>query len=177
MASSAGSFVPRPARGPALAIGLTMVAVVWSALIVSSPRMLSSPSWSVASTLVYSSGARICHQRPERSFRAAGMQWPVCARCAGLYLAGTLGLLAGWFGAGDLRDRRHAGLLALMALPTAVTWGLEAAGVMPFSNGARFVAALPLGVTAGWLFIRALRYDSGLDAREIHHRRPTSLPG
>jgi hypothetical protein len=50
------------------------------------------------------------------------------------------------------------------ALPTAITLGLELAGVTTFSNLARATAALPLGAFAGWLFVRMLRYDSRLDA-------------
>ena len=37
------------------------------------------------------------------------------------------------------------------ALPTAMTWGLEFAGLAAFSNVARFTAALPLGFAATWL--------------------------
>ena len=43
------------------------------------------------------------------------------------------------------------------ALPTAITWTLEFAGVMPFSNVSRFIAALPLGFTAAWLVFAVLR--------------------
>ena len=57
-------------------------------------------------------------------------------------------------------------LLLIAALPTAITWGLEFAGVMGFSNSARAAAAVPLGVVAGWAFIRLLRYDSRLHAAE-----------
>ena len=56
-----------------------------------------------------------------------------------------------------------AALLALAALPTAVTFALEFAGMLPFSNTARAVAALPLGACAGWVFVSMLRYDSRLD--------------
>lgn len=32
-------------------------------------------------------GAKICHQREDRSFHAGIRKWPVCARCSGIYLA------------------------------------------------------------------------------------------
>ena len=44
-------------------------------------------------------------------------------------------------------------LLGLAGLPTLVTWTLEVAGVMPFSNMVRFIAALPLGAAAAWLVL------------------------
>ncbi|MCL2434314.1 MAG: DUF2085 domain-containing protein [Clostridia bacterium] len=42
-----------------------------------------------------------CHQLPERSFFWRGRQFPVCARCTGLFAGFLLGLCAGLlFGAG-----------------------------------------------------------------------------
>jgi uncharacterized membrane protein len=160
-----------------LAPTLTMAAMLWAVAIVGAPRLFASPTWGPAAAVVYTGSARICHQRAERSFRTAGLQWPVCARCAGLYLFGAAGALVGWFGRGRAAGSRERWLLGVSAIPTAATWLLEVAGVMPFSNTARAAAALPLGIAAGWVFIRLLRYDSGLDAREVHSSRTSSLPG
>ena len=98
---------------------------------------------------------------------------PVCARCSGLYISGALGSILGWSGRRRKRDgsatsRRQpvstgGAVLAIAAVPTAVTFGLEFVGLMKFSNVARALAAWPLGVVAGWLFVRMLRYDSRLD--------------
>ncbi|MBM3309120.1 MAG: DUF2085 domain-containing protein [Candidatus Altiarchaeales archaeon] len=33
----------------------------------------------------------MCHQLPERSFFLFGMQYPICARCVGIYIGGSLG--------------------------------------------------------------------------------------
>lgn len=38
-----------------------------------------------------------CHQMPERSFFLKDYQFPVCARCMGVYLGGILGLILYWF--------------------------------------------------------------------------------
>ncbi len=38
-----------------------------------------------------------CHQMSERSFFVRGYQFPVCARCTGVYLGGVLGLVLYWF--------------------------------------------------------------------------------
>ena len=47
--------------------------------------------------------------------------------------------------------------LGLAAIPTLVTWTLEFAGIIPFSNASRFAAALPLGFAAAWLVVATLR--------------------
>ena len=64
----------------------------------------------------------------------------------------------------SMREAASTRVLMIAALPTAMTFVLELAGVMPFSNKARAIAALPLGAVVGWLFVRMLRYDSRLDA-------------
>ena len=146
------------------AAGLTAVAVAWAALIVSAPRALHSGTAAGPLSVLYAASARICHQRPERSFFIAGVQMPVCARCSGLYLSGALGSLVAWVGRRALR--RPLPLLMAAALPTAITFGLEVAGLMRFSNAMRALAALPLGACAGWLFVLMLRYDVRLDGHE-----------
>ena len=115
-------------------------------------------------------GARVCHQRPERTFHLSGRPMPVCGRCAGLYLSGALGLLAvviggrsrpavqggpmpSWYP--DRLDPR-AVRLAIAAIPTAATWLSEVAGLWNPGTPLRALAALPLGMTAGWLMGRAL---------------------
>ena len=160
-----------------LALALTIGAVLWSAAIVAAPKALGSDHFATAAAVVYAGSSQICHQRVDRSFATGGLQWPVCARCAGLYLSGAVGALLGWFGMAGWGASRARWLLGLAAMPTAVTWTLEVAGLVPFSNIARAVAAIPLGVAAGWLFIRMLRYDSGLDAGQIDRSRTPSLPG
>ena len=142
-----------------VAAGLVSAAVVWTAalLVVGlSPSDRLSP---VLGGVVYAAGSRVCHQRPERSFHTHGRQFPVCARCTGLYLAGTLGALLGW--PGRPRVPRYTRiLLAAAAGPTAVTVGAEWLDVASFSNLARALSAVPLGASAGWLFVRMLRAES-----------------
>ena len=150
-----------------LALLLTLAAVFWSTVILTAPLALRNAATSGPSTLVYAAASRICHQKTERSFAIAGVQMPVCARCSGLYLSGALGALMAW-----LRRVRGAGssmrtILLLAALPTAITFSLEFVGIMPFSNMVRAVAALPLGVVAGWSFVQMLRYDARFDGNQI----------
>jgi hypothetical protein len=62
------------------------------------------------------------------------------------------------FAAVSLTATANRWLLALAAVPTLVTWGLEFAGVVPFSNLTRCVAGLPLGAAAAWLVLGSLAH-------------------
>ena len=150
-------------RGAFMALGL---ATAWALLVIAVPVTFAAQghgtergAWSTGlATVTYLAGGVICHQQPARSFSLRGTQLPVCARCAGLYLAAPFGLVwgvgtsAGWkgrtFGSvarvrGGWRPVQIA--LAVTALPTAATWGAEVVGLLSSSNGVRAVAAIPLG--------------------------------
>lgn len=141
--------------------------------LVGAPIALSRPSLTLPATLVYDVSSRICHQRPERSFHLAGVQVPVCARCFGLYASSALGALIAWGSRRRLRTTTSRPALALAALPTALTWSLEAAGLVAFSNASRAAAALPLGVVVGWVVVQMVRYDFLLNGHEIYDRGPS----
>jgi uncharacterized membrane protein len=106
--------------------------------------------------LIYSAGAVICHQIPERSFFWQGHQLPVCARCTGLYVSAAAGL-AGWVGLKAARrwrpmivGRRVAlRVIALAAVPTLATVATGALGLWDGSNLTRALLAIPVGVSAG----------------------------
>ena len=100
---------------------------------------------------LFAIGALVCHQRPDRSFFLNGHQLPVCARCTGLYIGALLAVPLALAFASAVPPRRARWLLAVAALPTAITWSLEFAGIAPFSNITRFIGALPLGFAAAWL--------------------------
>ena len=138
-----------------LAIALTAGACVWIVALAAATTERAG-AWR---GLVYGLASTICHQRPERSFFVNGRQFPVCGRCAALYVSGALAAVAAWFGARrSPRDSRK--LLLLAAIPTALTVPVEWLGLSPLSNVIRATAALPLGAAAGWTFIRALRSES-----------------
>jgi uncharacterized membrane protein len=136
------------------AAALTAGAVVWAALLVTATTHHGNPSaW-----LVDGLSSTVCHRRPSRSFRIDSQQFPVCARCAGLYMSGALGAMVGWMGRRrDPTATRQ--LLLLSALPTALTIPVEWFGLSPLSNAVRAVAAVPLGAAAGWTFVCALRAE------------------
>jgi uncharacterized membrane protein len=101
---------------------------------------------------VYGLGSVVCHQQPERSFRSCGRQWPVCGRCAGLYLGAAAGLVVA------IARRRPAGLtnwrrlMLAAALPTAALWAVEMAGLLDPGTPVRAMVAAVLGVVGGtWL--------------------------
>ena len=104
---------------------------------------------------VYLTAGRICHQRSERSFQTAGVQWPVCGRCAGLYLAAPVGAFAALIA--SRRERVRRSWLLAAAVPTAVTFALEFFGVAPVSSVARALAALPLGAAIAYVLVAVTR--------------------
>ncbi len=76
----------------------TAVTLGWLLLVLLTPvalaRDIGGRTAAVAAAGTYLIGGVVCHQRPERSFHLHGVQMPVCARCAGLYLGAGLGVLA-----------------------------------------------------------------------------------
>jgi uncharacterized membrane protein len=130
--------------GKASQLALAATAMLWVAAVVFAPAV------------VFPLGHFVCHQRPDRSFFFHGRQLAVCARCTGLYLGAAA---AGPFALAltvPFSGPQARLLLGLTALPTAITWTLEFAGVLPFSNLSRFIAALPLGFAAAWLVFSVL---------------------
>jgi uncharacterized membrane protein len=140
------------------AAGLTALAVVWAVALGTAPALATQADRPVPAVLaagVYSVGAVVCHQAPVRSFHLDGVRVPVCARCTGLYLGAAAGML-GWWGARRSRIGRRllaspVRVLAVVAVPTAVTWAAASLGFWDPGNVVRAVAALPLGAVAGSL--------------------------
>jgi uncharacterized membrane protein len=146
-----------------IAWGLTLGAVLWTATLFVAPAAVlgTHPRLGLAAALVYRGAGLICHQRPERSFHIGGVQQPVCARCAGLYVSGCFGALVAWAGAARARTpRRTRTLLAVAAIPTALTFGVELVGLAYPSNSLRAISALPLGAAAAWVFVQSLRAEA-----------------
>jgi uncharacterized membrane protein len=130
-----------------MARALAAMAVLWPLLQAATIAATIQRSDTALTAVVQIVASRVCHQRPERSFHTAGVRWPVCARCSGLYVGAALGA---WFGfAARVRrwvgDREIVTVLVVASLPTAVTWIAEWALGVPVTNGARAAAAWPLG--------------------------------
>jgi predicted membrane protein DUF2085 len=148
--------------GRRVALALLLLAAIWGLALpwLACARQSAIPWLAMAGRTAFALGHVICHQRPERSFFSCGVQWPVCGRCAGLYLGAAAGaMLACALGRRqsdasvrpDSASRWRRVLLA-SAAPTAALWIIEVAGVIDPGTSARFAAALPLGAaTSAWL--------------------------
>ena len=139
-------------RGGALAYGLVIASTLWPLLLVAAVRQqMAGPStWSAA---VYLAASRICHQRDERSFHSDGVKWPVCGRCAGLYAAAPIGAIVALARRRRPSRARTVIPLVLASLPTAVTLGAEWLRVLPVSNLARALAAIPSGLAVTYAIV------------------------
>lgn len=144
-----------------LALALTVGACLWTVVLVVTPYAAASRNHFLvaAAAFVYQGAGLICHQRPERSFHLAGVQVPVCGRCLGLYVSGALGALAAWTAAARVPRRVRLALI-VAAVPTALTFALELAGLAQPGNWGRALSALPLGAAAGWTFVVSLRAEA-----------------
>src|SRR5688572_25852380 len=147
-------MLARLLTGAAIAWPLVAGGALWQRTLpagASEPGGAVEPVWS---TVVYAAASRICHQRPERSFHTHDVAWPVCARCAGLYLAAPFAALAAFRrrspGASRLQPLR---LVMLAAIPTALTLAWEWGGLGTPSNLVRFATALPLGAAVTFVLI------------------------
>jgi uncharacterized membrane protein len=146
---------------------LLFLAALWATAIVVTPWLAAAAPRRSASLLavagIYHLGASVCHQRPERSFHAAGVQWPVCARCVGLYGAAGAAAWVILLVPRTVRAQTPAGrgrsahVFMFAAAPTAVSWLAERAGILSPGNAARAALAVPLGLAVCWLLARAWR--------------------
>jgi uncharacterized membrane protein len=136
---------------------LTVAAVIWPLFLAAGwqARVEAQAPWLAASAYVV--GAQICHQRSERSFHSAGVKWPVCGRCSGLYLAAPLGALLAWRRRRPLDTGRNARVFVACAAPTLLTWTAEAAGIMELSSAVRAASAIPLGAVVAYLIVSLAR--------------------
>jgi len=128
-----------------LARWLAAAAVAWPLVATAAVWERSDGHPAGWTTLVYAAASRICHQRPDRSFRTAGVQWPVCSRCSGLYLGAAAAALMMMAGARSPRRDRLLTMVVVASVPTAVTWVTEWLGHVPVADLVRTAAALPLG--------------------------------
>jgi uncharacterized membrane protein len=130
-------------------------AVLWSAALpaatlVSSLAAPAVPLYLLSLT-VYAVGAYVCHQRPERSFFLWTRQMPVCARCAGIYIGAAIAVLGA--GAIPARLRPTREMVAVAALPIALSLVYEwTTGVTP-SNAIRAITGVGFGAAVAWLVV------------------------
>lgn len=96
-------------------------------------------------------GARTgCHQMPERSFFIKGYQFPVCARCTGVFIGY---LLAPFFyvkvGFAKLKGFAIGGLVLMF-----LDWLLQAVHFKESTNGRRFITGILGGFGSMVVFLK-----------------------
>jgi uncharacterized membrane protein len=133
---------------------LVAASIAWPLLLGSALWHRTAHGLTAWTGAVYVGASRICHQRPERSFHTAGVQWPVCGRCSGLYLGAPLGALAA-ASIGRRRASRGLAALALASVPTIASAILEWTGVVNVTSGLRAAAAVPLGALIAYIVVRS----------------------
>jgi uncharacterized membrane protein len=138
-----------------MARALAIAAIVWPLLLGAAVWQRAEGHAGVLSVLVYGAASQICHQKPERSFHTAGVQWPVCGRCSGLYLSAPIGAVLALLARRPRgRSPAYARWLVIASVPTFLTLGLEIAGLAAPSNLTRALAALPAGAVIAFVLVR-----------------------
>jgi uncharacterized membrane protein len=160
--------------------------IVWALLLPLAPFAASRPApaiaWYTLALLVYGAGSVVCHQLPERSFSLWSAQWPVCARCTGIYFGAAVAALAAitvrpkpdtpYLG---ITSRRARLILLAAAVPTAVTLGYEwTTGDMP-SHMTRALAGALLGAAITFIVAGALRLERAGDRSRSEAGEPSQV--
>ena len=123
----------------------TSLALAWTGGAVLAPWLAAQGSFLAPwLRLIYRPG---CHQIAERCLDLGFGPMAVCARCAGLYLGGSLGLL--WTTLRGRSSRPRPLWLAVVAAPTVLDFAAGQLGLPSLGSWERFALALPLGLLAG----------------------------
>jgi uncharacterized membrane protein len=96
-----------------------------------------------------------CHQLPDRSFALAGVPFALCHRCFGVVAGLAAGAVAAPALARLLDPAGGRGLpaLAVAAVPMALDWLLDVAGVWTNTPVSRFATGVVFGLAAGALLV------------------------
>ncbi len=100
-------------------------------------------------------GARTgCHQMPERSFFVKGYQFPVCARCCGVFIGYLLApIIYVKIGFNKLRNYAITGLLIMF-----MDWLLQAIHIKESTNVRRLFTGIAGGFGSMVVFIKLIVY-------------------
>lgn len=93
-----------------------------------------------------------CHQMPERSFFCRGRQFPVCARCTGVWLGQLTGMGTGMF------FPLSADWVTFFWFLMFLDWFLQRMKLLPSTNPRRLVTGLLCGYGLGQCYIRFLSH-------------------
>ena len=93
-----------------------------------------------------------CHQRPDRSFFYQGKQFPVCARCTGVFIGHCAALLLFCF------RIVLSPLLCIVLLSTmGVDWGIQECGIRESTNRRRLITGILGGLGLYSMYLYAIR--------------------
>jgi uncharacterized membrane protein len=119
--------------------------------------MLLANGWVDAASALYLGFHAACHQIPERSFHIDRYPFAVCARCTGVYVGLTAGIvlypLLRTITRSDFPPRQW---LFLAALPTTLDFALGVTGIVENTHLSRFLTALLLGVGVAFYVLPGL---------------------
>lgn len=143
-------------------------AVLWVAALWAAPLLRSRGFRSAG--LLYAVFAPVCHQRPDRSFFAAGYPLAVCGRCLGIYA----GFLAGTLVYPAFRRILRAGvpgarLLVALTLPIGLDAAGNLLGLWTSGNVLRLATGLVWGVILPFYFIPGIA-EAGLQRAARKHK-------
>lgn len=97
----------------------------------------------------------VCHQRIEHSFLFGGSPLFVCARCSGIYAAGTFFLMFSLF-IPILRKRVKLNFIVLLFLPMLLDVIFYSSGIYQYNKTAAFITGLSAGTGCAILMINFL---------------------
>lgn len=95
-----------------------------------------------------------CHQMPERSFFIKKMQFPVCARCTGVFLGEVLGII--FFRVGEISIFIAMGMCGIMLLD----WFIQFMNIYQSNNIRRLFTGLLCGYAFANFILKFLRWLS-----------------
>ena len=139
-------------RSRRLVAAVALVATLWCAGFVLAPWLEHRES--AAGSWLRLAFSPTCHQQPERCLDLGSGPLGVCARCAGLYAGGLLGLIASV--AFGVRCRPRLATLLAAAAPTVLDFLAGLAGLPNLPGWPRFLVALAPGAVLGLLLADAV---------------------
>lgn len=106
---------------------------------------------SVVKTLDEIGEASGCHRMPERSFFFKGHQFPVCARCTGVFVGQLSAIIYGFF----KKVPTHISIILLGIM--GLDWGIQEIKLCESTNTRRFITGICGGFGLFSLYIRFIR--------------------
>ncbi len=132
--------------------GLAAAAGAFCAVVVAAPMVEASGR--VVGSWIRLALSPTCHQIADRCLDLGSGPLPVCARCAGLYAGGFLGLAVSAVSGATVRPALR--WLAIAAAPSIVDFALGLVDLPTLANWPRFTVALVPGLLFGLLVADAV---------------------